>query len=500
MNKILKALIASTVLLAANSLFAANKSDLKILYVGNNPETVQLSGADKMGGVGDRVQELKKSRLPSFQKFLSDHFKTVDVVFSIDYSEDMSDKYQVTIFGDVPKAIKERVLEVDEKTGQTLKYEPAQYLTKDFDSAAIVIADVSPRIGEPLEYKMDWLCLCLDAHAHGMKMDHPIFNTPVKVNLTMEQRPTPENYKHYYNGRDLEDSMPMWRVQREGYMDGKGYPPGLVSTGLGYVDATDSEVISNGVCAKSVDSVALARHGNFFHWGFSAKPDDMTEQGRQVFLNAIHYIAKFDGQKPYSKRQYRKQGREVILDRVHFTSQNTYENYVEGVASNYNSRKDSLEKAAEAGRNLSFADKRFLKSEPPKPLGREEWMQQDVLSRWPKELVAKFGADFDKYMGYYQENMEFLMPGEQQYSFVVDVDAKALSISNRSPELLDRCIALLEKGEDMERAKRLLSRYTDEKFISAKEWRNWYNQNKYLFFFSDVGGFKFSIMPSRASK
>lgn len=500
MKKYIAILLSSLALSWSGALWAADKADLKILYVGDNPETIQLSEMDKMSPNADRVLALKKSRLPAFKKFLTENFTTVDVVFGENYKENMSDNYQVTIFDALPNPIKERVLEQDEKTGRTLKYEPAVYLSSEFDNAAIVIADVSPRIGEPLEYKMDWLCLCLDAHAHGVKTDHPIFNTPVKVELTMEQRTTPDNYKHYYNGRNLKDNMPMWRVQNEGYLDGKGYPAGLVSTGKGYTDAPDAEVISNGVCAKSIDSVALARHGNFFHWGFSAAPDDMTEEARQVFLNAVHYIAKFDGEKPYSRRQYRKPTREMVFDSVHFVSQSSYEQYVERQMANYQSRKSYLEKMEQAGGKLSFADKRFLKSEPPTPLDRDSWMQQEVLARLPADLVEKFGSDFGQYMAYYQKNLEYLMPGEQQSGFVVDKDAQALGISNRQPELLDHCIALLEAGKDTIRAKRLLARYTKENFQTAKEWRDWYNQNKGRFFFSDVGGFKFGVVPQSSAK
>lgn len=37
---------------------------------------------------------------------------------------------------------------------------------------------------------------------------------------------------------------------------------------VGFEDSPEAEVISSGVCAKSLDAVAIGRHGNFFHWGF----------------------------------------------------------------------------------------------------------------------------------------------------------------------------------------------------------------------------------------
>ena len=36
-------------------------------------------------------------------------------------------------------------------------YEPAEFLPFDFSHAAITIADKSPRLGEPLGLKLDWL-------------------------------------------------------------------------------------------------------------------------------------------------------------------------------------------------------------------------------------------------------------------------------------------------------------------------------------------------------
>ncbi|MCV6606436.1 MAG: hypothetical protein OIF34_14130, partial [Porticoccaceae bacterium] len=240
----LRIMLSALLLTGASMTFADDKSALKVLYVGKNPEKVtfdNLMAYDKQSPFARRKVVLGKSRLPSFKAFLSKHFESVDVVYSADYSESMSDNYQVTIFGNVPRAVKEKVLEMDEKTGKVKRFEPPEYLSRDFDNAAILLAEVSPLIAEPLEYKMDWFCQCLDAHAHGMKLDHPIFNTPTRVALSVASRPTPESYRHYYNGRALPDALPMWRVQNEGYMDGKGYTIGMVSTGNGFADAPDAE-------------------------------------------------------------------------------------------------------------------------------------------------------------------------------------------------------------------------------------------------------------------
>lgn len=43
--------------------------------------------------------------------------------------------------------------------------------------------------------------------------------------------------------------------------------------------------------------MAIGRHGNFLHWGFAALSDDMTDEARDVFANAVVYIAGFAGKR-----------------------------------------------------------------------------------------------------------------------------------------------------------------------------------------------------------
>jgi Disulphide bond corrector protein DsbC len=122
---------------------------------------------------------------------------------------------------------------------------------------------------------------------------HAIFNTPLKVNLTFEERPTPENYFHFAADRPLAKTLQVWRVQTRKFPE---IDPGLVSNAGGFPGALDAEVISSGINSKGPDSVALARDRNFFLWGFSGSPSDMTPEARKCFINALCYIMRFDGQ------------------------------------------------------------------------------------------------------------------------------------------------------------------------------------------------------------
>jgi len=108
------------------------------------------------------------------------------------------------------------------------------------------------------------------------------------------------------------------------------------------------------------------------------------------------------------------------------------------------------------------------------------------------ELYERFGTDTKLYHQYYRDNYEYFYPSDA-YSLQLDADAQQLGISNRSKALLEKCITMLEKNESPETAKRLLQRYTVEKFATAAQWRNWFTKNNDRLFYTEAGGFKFMI-------
>jgi len=274
--------------------------------------------------------------------------------------------------------------------------------------------------------------------AHGVVPTHEIFHKPSPVAITFEEMPTPENYRHWPGGDKLGPIMKVWKVQTRKFPE---IDPGLVSDPYGFGDSPDAEVISSGQNSKGPDAVALGRHGNFFLWGFSAQPSDMTPAMRQCFVNAVHYIKKFDGQKP-------------------------------------------LVRKSSSGREWAFVYAGYLKQ-----ISDEKFLNQ----LFPDDLRQRFGKDADKYTAYYQENLEYLhCPGGRP---VVDEDVKQLGLSNRKIELLERCVSMLEKGERPELALRVLKRYTNETFGEAGPWRTWLDKNRERLFFTDVGGYKFLVKP-----
>lgn len=52
---------------------------------------------------------------------------------------------------------------------------------------------------------------------------------------------------------------------------------------------------------------------------------------------------------------------------------------------------------------------------------------------------------------------------------------------------------MLEEGMDVEKANRILKRYTLCRFVSPGEWRNWYETYKDRLFFTESGGWLFLV-------
>ena len=284
----------------------------------------------------------------------------------------------------------------------------------------------------------------------------------------------------------------MWKVQTKGYATDKGFRIGLVSRPWGYEDGIDAEYISGGVSQKSLDAIAIGRHGNFFHWGFSASPKYMTEQGKLVFVNSIVYIAKFKGQ-GIIVRKYN----ETIptrIDAENFKMMASEAGYQEMVESTETANKMMLEKKKEVqtkqdkGEKLTEEEQVFLNMPPLKTRSREEYMEM-YLGPYYK----MFGMDESAYNKYFDEDKDWLYVASDGRYLTVDEDAKSLGIPNNELRILETAIKMWEEGRDVEKAKRILLRYTLMDFQEVSEWRHWFKRNKEKLFFSESGGWVFLI-------
>lgn len=233
------------------------KSNLKILYVGGSPDINTIS--EKIDSL--TVTQSVTRRMASFEKMLKQYFKQVMVIRAEDYRASLSDDYDVTIMDGRPREIEPEVRKTD-AAGRIVEYKRPGYLPYDFDRPMLMIAEMSSLLGSRIGLKTDWYCLCLDADAHHIRMDHPVFNGPFPMKMTIKMKPTPEAARDlpYFKGGFAPDSLPMWRVQKEGYSTKPGVRVGMVSRPGGFEDSPEAEVISGGVSAKTLDAVAIGRH------------------------------------------------------------------------------------------------------------------------------------------------------------------------------------------------------------------------------------------------
>lgn len=471
-------------------------NEIRVLYLGGNSDWQNgRFGGSKTFATEEEYQVSIEKRMDAFSQLLHNYFDSVTVMKAADYTPEMSANYDVTIFDGVPPIMEKREIQYDEN-GKVKAYIPARYLPDNFNSPAITIGSVGETIGRRYGSKNDWYCLCLDASAHHMNMEHPIFKGPFKTDITLSKQPTPEDafhYQYYYEG-NMPDSIMMWQVQTKGYKTDRNFEIGMVSRPWGYMDSPDTEYISSGVCAKTLDAVAIGRHGNFLTWGFVASPLYMTDEAKVVFANAVAYISQFKEAPIARKYNDRIATREYLKELKDLATKKSYEERVKLNEEFRLSQKQSYDqaKAKQAkGETLNEEDKYWLKNYRPEQV--EQYTYADHLKRYQDGLYDIFGENENEYIKYYDENKDYFYGGEGSYELTIDEDAKYWQIPNNDKRLLDKAISALEKGEETDRAKRVLKRYTLCDFETPIEWRKWYDKYNNKMFFTESGGWFFLI-------
>lgn len=457
-----------------------HKYNLRVLYVGGASDMEP----DFYKGDTLALKADVKARKDAFKAMLSMYFTSVTAIDAKEYNQDLSKNYDVTIMDGTPHPLKPLI--IDRKKNF---YARPCYLTEDFNLPILTIGRIGESIGRSIGCKNDWYCLCLDADAHHWKAEHPIFHQPFKVKMTIVEKPTPEDALHYayFINDPIPKTLPMWRVQTRGYKDTEGQAVGMVARPWGYEDSPECESISSGVCAKTLDAVAIGRHGNFFNWGFAASPRFMTEEAKAVFANAVVYISKFKGKGIIARKYNERETTSEYLKEVLYYS--TEEAYKESLKSTEEFNKSSLkeqkkvkEKKA-AGETLTEMDE-ILLNFTPEPMPTRESVAKKTMKQW----FAKFGTDSKAFANYMNENKPYLYGGEGFYELKIDEDAKSLGINIHDLKLIDCAIKLLEQGKDVDKAHRILLRYTLNNFATPQEWRAWYNKYQDKLFFTESGG------------
>jgi hypothetical protein len=410
--------------------------------------------------------------------FLKGTFAQVDAVDYRAFREEMAEGHDVVIFdwtSIYPRDAAGRMVDLASNNGEMNYPKPTPHLSEGYSRPTVLIGGPGQRVVRPLRLKIDWGCLCLNDHAHGMKAAHPIFREPFPVDLRLEEVPTPAEYKQTYDGKPVGPTIQAWRIQTPRFYDAD---PGLVSRGDEFEESPDAEAISSGINSKTPEMVALGRQGNYFLWGFASPPSEMTPEARKCFLNVVCYIRQFDGRKPMVRKPedgivtrklvHRMAGfAKIVLD-------------PDGLRKSYPAYASYDAKKYESIRNMELR----------------------VLRKFFPAAVNDQGtSDPDAYLAWIKANDLWLVPGAYDQddgirAIAIDEDLKALGMGNRDIKTLDACVSLMAGGEGSGRALRVLKRYTSQNFTDAEGWKAWLNTNRNRLVFTEVGGYRFVTADS----
>ena len=289
---------------------------------------------------------------------------------------------------------------------------------------------------------------------------HPIFTGPLPIDLKIQQTPTPPGYSEYAFLEEVPKTLPTVSILKKQW-DSLHLPvgyrpddsePGLVTSDTGFLDSPDMESIAGGIHLKGLHYVAIGRQGHVLQWGFYGAPEEMTELGRRLFINAIAYIARFKDAPILALRQ--------------------------------TAPRDSL------ALTLGFLDEAKDR--------RKEILEREFGGHIP----AGVDGDREARKGWYVANRPYLRYEGPLYGghYIVDEDAKALGIANDDIAILERAVAGLDNENSAARSLRLLRTYTGKKFTTAAEWRTWLDANRPTLYFSDWYGYQFHSTNAKASR
>lgn len=361
---------------------ASRKIPLKVLYVGEE---------------GPRADD--------FIGFLSNHFVSVTATLPNALTLDLANRADVLLLDAVVRSLPEG-------------YTKAMLMTGS--SAAMT----SERYGS----KIDWLCQCLDNEAYLVNTSHPIFEGPLSVTPTLVEKRCPHSKL----------KIKAWKVEEPQER------PGLVSSRKHFASSKDSEIISGGVNMKGVSGVPLVREAHRLLWGFVASPKDMTQEGQRVFVNALAWIHRFDGEV------------QTVFAGLH--------------------KREEIDSV--------------LKS---------PYVNSGNLNRWfPAKLIEQTGGDKEKVREHFAGRMAYVYAPTGSGQLQIDEEAEQLGTPNNDPASIAKWIELLD-GDQEKLGFRLLQRYTQQRIRrKAEPWREWFEKNKELLRFNDERGYRFFVKQKNA--
>ena len=300
----------------------------------------------------------------------------------------------------------------------------------------------------------------MNHQGHGLALDHPVFTVPNVVEF--ETTPAESGVQHAGLTSPL---YPEGMGETYDLVDFEVSPPAepnptLVSHEGFFTDVPGFESIAEGQSAKMLGSLALARQGSYFYWGYSIDPERLTDPAEDALENAIRYIATKRGAEtiPFVCKTRRTLW---VYWRL-----NQESGYLRGIEEHF------LGTVLESSRE----------GYEPTPDGLKAWLDENL------DYV-------------YSGKTERHLPTESRYKTVFEVDqtAKALGTPNAERKSLERWLHLVSAGEeeDHARAKVLLDRYVHAS-IKPDDWSDpegWYQEHGDEIAFVESAGFWWMTVP-----
>jgi hypothetical protein len=290
----------------------------------------------------------------------------------------------------------------------------------------------------------------LEPFAYGLR-DHELLRSPLAIDTKrLTAIETPEDFRDAIREPKI-DVLPLVREKPS------GREAGWCVYTYEHEQAPELEIICGGVNHKTPKAAAVFRQGNLLHFGFPPSPEQMTEAGRAMFINAICYIARFTDDRPIVRARSAAGEPMRILDR----------GAIDRWVKNPN------------------RDKRYL-----------QWF----LTKETYELL--FAKSREEIAVWYADARPYLF-ADAQGRLSVDEEARRYGPSPADAVFLAKAVADLGSAAAPGRdgslaARKLLDRYVPEgpgRDAPAERWNAWLKENRPYLFFSDPGGYRWYLDP-----
>ncbi len=297
----------------------------------------------------------------------------------------------------------------------------------------------------------------MDHLGHGLALDHSIYNTPHKVSFDWIEKKRPDHYVGMTSPLHPKGVPETYKLALFEKQKPDGSNPTIVSHEGFFTDIPGFENLAEGNSAKMLGSLALARQGRHFYWGFSADPELLTEGGKKTLINVIHYM---------------HQKRHALT--VPFVCKT---------------------------RKILWVYTR---------LGKDSGYKRGVEEHFPNQLMEPwketYTPTFEGAVAWVEKYLPYVFSGKgpqhrhERYKnvFEVDADAMALKTPNESRESLERWIELAAGpvGDDRARALRCLERYVHPDIRPEDgDWQTWYRTQGPRVAFIESTGFWWQENP-----